>query len=68
MPSYITTDEYMVYCKHGNTHREYGPAIVYSDGNIGYRLDNIRYTKDEFIKKLNSNYGMILSWRDTNGQ
>ena len=59
MPAHITTNGLMVYCKHGKRHREFGPAIVYSDGSVEYWIDGIPYTKKDYIYKLNSRYGII---------
>jgi len=59
MPAYITTCGYVAYCKHYKPHREFGPAIIWEDGKEEYWLDDIEYTNEEFINKLNSNYGGV---------
>ena len=59
MPAYIQTNGYLSYYKHDNLHRECGPAIIDRKGYVEYWLDNIEYTKKEFINKLNSSYGFI---------
>ena len=52
MPSYIATDGYLQYLKHGTTHRDNGPAIIHPDGSKEYWLDNIRYTKEEYDAEM----------------
>ena len=59
IPAYITIGGYLSYYKHGVWHRENGPAVIRSNGNVEYYLDDIEYTKKEFINELNSNYGCI---------
>jgi len=59
IPAIILHHGDMVYCKHGKTHRENGPARIRDDGDVEYWIDDIEYTKDQYINKLNSNYGMI---------
>ena len=64
MPAFITTDGHMVYYKHDKLHREYGPASLnYVEGEE-YYLDNIEYSYDEYIMKLNSSYGIIAKMID----
>jgi len=58
MPSY-TSNIYMSYQIHGKWHRENGPAVIYPDGSVEYRLDGIKYTKDAYINELISKYGCI---------
>ena len=59
MPTHITTNGFMQYCKHGKTHRENGPSIIHSSGKEKYWLEGNIYTKKDYIYKLNSRYGII---------
>jgi len=36
----------------GKRHRENGPAIEYGDGDKSWYLDDIYYTKEQYIKKI----------------
>jgi len=60
MPAQITTNGYMSYWKHGKFHRECGPAVIWPSGRVEYYLDDVEYTKEEYINKLNSDHGIIL--------
>jgi hypothetical protein len=41
------------YNKTGATHREDGPAIIYSDGRIFWRLNGFNYTFNDWCIELN---------------
>jgi len=59
MPAFIYTNGHMEYWKHGKLYRIGGPAVIWSNGSVEYWLDDIEYTKDAYINKINSNYGCI---------
>lgn len=50
-PAHIT-DTFIWYLQKGKWHRENGPAIIWENGRQSYYLNDKKYSKEDYYKKL----------------
>ena len=51
--SYRMLDNYKSYRIDNKLHNELGPAVIYSDGNVDYFLNNRYCSYKEWLKRIN---------------